>query len=319
MKVSIIEKTDRRKIEEFIRDNEHIINKFYFSTVSADDLIENEVNFYSNGDEKILKYIFYDEELKIIYSLEKLEWDQHIFNRNMWKLNILVNSKLSSELISNFKDDLNKECDVYKIDHISCQVKARDYNKTYVLEQCGFRIVDSIIRFGMDFSINKNLENYDNTFVIRKYRDSDYNEVIKVGKEAFTNYPNRFLNEGTFLRKHCDEMYEEWLVNSTKGFADLLLVAQLDDNILGFSTLKNKKIVSDKEYLIAERQISGVSKASRGLGLNTKMLNEQLIIASKYADYFEVGTQIYNYTSQKTYYKCGLKPIDAYYSFHISL
>ena len=142
---------------------------------------------------------------------------------------------------------------------------------------------------------------------------------MDVAKQAFYDYPNRFRNDTSFRQEQCEKFYLEWISNSMKGFADLIIVAEKEDDILGFSTVKYKKIFYTDNIIVAEGQLAGWLNSCRGYGFNTKMLMKRLAISSQYADFYEVGTQIYNYASQRTFYKCGLKPIDSYFSFHISL
>ena len=318
MEVVITEETNKKHIEEFIRNNEYILNQFYLSRITANEIFINEIENIIDNDESLVKKVYVGKELVCIYILKKLDWDEEVFGRNMWRMNIIANTKLHIKVIKSIKADLKTESRIRNIEHVSSSAKTKDYKTTYALEACGFRLVDSIVRFGYDLeNYKKNNQNFDK-FNVRRYHELDYNKLIKLGTDVFSNYPNRFLNDGTFEKEKCDQMYIEWLKNSIKGYSDILLVAEKDNKILGFSTIKNKRIVKERDIFIAERQISGVSGKSRGLGLNTKMLEKQLELVSNYACFFEVGTQVYNYASQKTYYKCGLKPFDSYYSFHFS-
>src|SRR5690554_7814069 len=114
MEIFINKKSDEKEIKDFIKSNKFIVNRFYLSKVNADEIIENELNNYLNNGERIVKYLYNDDEIKCIYSLEQLDWDQKIFNKNMWKMKILTNSRLTSQITSILKEDIFKESINYK-------------------------------------------------------------------------------------------------------------------------------------------------------------------------------------------------------------
>jgi len=321
MSFKISDRPNNEAMYKLLTKNNYLLNDYYKNIIDKESYVENTINCFINDDFKIVKSILKDNELQGLYSLERLDWDSKVFGRNMWKMKLILNSSIQDD-ISNLKTEFLRECKKLNINHISCQVKSRDNYSTDFLEQIGFKIKDAIIRFGINLE-NYNVENKGNhsydSIRIRSYKDTDYHKVMNIVEEAFNDYPNRFRNDNSFTKEQCKKFYLEWASNSMKGFADLVIVAEAEDRILGFSTLKTKRIHNYEKYMITERQISGVAKASRGLGLNYKMLKEQLLIASKNSTFFEVGTQIYNYVSQRTYYKCGLKPFDSYFSFHMSL
>ncbi len=321
MSFEVTDKVDSENIHKLLRNNKYLLNAYYKKIINKENYIQNEINRYINDDSKIVNFFIKDDELQGLYSLERLDWDSKVFNKNMWKMKLIINTSVSDD-ISNIRNEFYKECKKHSIDHVSCQVKSKDYNSTYFLEQIGFKITDSIIRFGVNlknYEIKNDKDINSNSVVIRRYKDKDYDKVLDVAKQAFYDYPNRFRNDTSFRQEQCEKFYLEWISNSMKGFADLIIVAEKEDDILGFSTVKYKKIFYTDNIIVAEGQLAGVLNSCRGYGLNTKMLMKRLAISSQYADFYEVGTQIYNYASQRTFYKCGLKPIDSYFSFHISL
>ncbi len=321
MSFEVIDNVNIENVHKILRNNKYLLNDYYKKTIDKESYIQSKVNSYINDDFKIVKIILEDGELQGLYSLERLDWDSKVFSRNMWKMELIINTNISDDIYK-LREDLIKECKKHKIDHISCRIRSKDSNSAYFLEQMGFKITGSIIRFGTDLRSYevKNGENNSFTSIsIRPYEDTDYYKVLNVVKEVFYDYPNRFRNDNSFTKKQCEKFYLEWASNSMKGFADLVIVAEKDNNILGFSTLKYKKPFYNDEVVIAEGQLAGVLNTCRGHDLNTQMLIKRLNISHQYADFYEVGTQIYNYASQRTFYKCGLKPMDSYFSFHMSI
>lgn len=319
MQFIITDKIESDKLYTLLDENKYLLNNYYKNVVNKERFIQNEMGNYKNNPDLIIKYFISNNKLKGFYCLEKLDWDSSIFKRNMWKMKVIINDSLLDN-VNEIKSSFIEDCSSNNIDHISCQVKSNDYFTTELLGKLEFKIVDSIIRFGtkLDSKKTKDIISNKDTVNIRQYKIEDYEKVMAVAKKVFENYPNRFFNDGEFNSEECKRMYIEWTKNSLKGFANIVIVSELSEKIIGFSTIKYKKPFSD-EKIISEGQLSGVLSSYRGKGINTKMLKKRLDIASQKADYYEVGTQIYNYASQRTFYKCGLKPIDTYFSFHISL
>lgn len=318
MSFKIVEKVYGEHLYRFLKNNRYLIDEYYRDIVNKDKFLKNEVRKYEEGDFEIVKYFLKDNKIEGLYSLKKLDWDSRLFKKNIWKMKLILNTNIS-HYISRLKSDFIEECNKHDIQHVSCHVKSKDYISAQTLEKIGFKITDTMIRFGINLDTYKRNNNKDDStsIVIRQYEKEDYNKVLNLVKETFKNYPNRFRNDSSFEREKCDEFYLEWARNSMKGFADLIIVAEHNNDIVGFATAKYKKPFNNG-LIVAEGQLAGVLESCRGQGLNTRMLKERLNITSKYADFYEVGTQIYNYGSQRTFYKCGLKPMDSYFSFHIS-
>jgi len=234
----------------------------------------------------------------------------------MWNMKLVLNERVK-ESLNNLRFYFMEDCKKNSIHYITCQVKTRDYNSTCFLENLGFKLTDSIIRFGIKLSkIKEFSDDLTSQITVREYENKDYNGYLNVVNQAFHNYSNRFRNNGSFTDEQCDRFYTEWAKNSVNGFADLVIVAEENNNILGFSTVKYKRPYHNN-LTVAEGQLSGVSGLAREQGVNTMMMKKRLKIASAVADYYEVGTQVYNYASQRSFYGCGLKPFSSYFSFSL--
>ena len=125
MEIFINKKSDEKEIKDFIKSNKFIVNRFYLSKVNADEIIENELNNYLNNGERIVKYLYNDDELKCIYSLEQLDWDQKIFNKNMWKMKILPNSRLTSQITSILRKIYLKNLSITRLNIFLVKLKLR--------------------------------------------------------------------------------------------------------------------------------------------------------------------------------------------------
>lgn len=320
MTLKIENTIDSNVLIKLLSENKYLINDIYINAINKDDFIKHESISYINGDSRVVKYIFSNGKLIGAYILERLNWDSVIFERNMWKMKLILNESIN-ESLQDLKLFFIEDCRKYSIDHISCQINTRDYNSTCFLENLGFMITDSIIRFGtkLDSCKIQELSNdLSSQITVREYESKDYDKYLNLAKQVFCNYSNRFKNDGSFTDEQCERFFTEWATNSAKGFADLVIVAEDNNDIHGFSTVKYKKPYHNN-LIIAEGQLAGVSNLARGRGVNTTMMLKRLLIASSYADYYEVGTQVYNYASQRSFYRCGLRPFDSYFSFHISL
>lgn len=320
MSIKIESVVEDHLLIELLSKNKYLIKDNYINSVNKYDFINNEFYNYLNDDKNIVRYIFLNEKLIGVYILKRLDWDSQIFNKSMWKMKLVLNQEMDG-YSNNLETIFLKDCRQYGIDHISCQVDSRNNNNIRFLEKINFKLTDSIIRFGTrlnNFNIEKLIESLDSKIIIREYENKDYVKYLNLVKQTFYNYSNRFKNDGSFTEEQCEKFYTEWAKNSIEGFADLVIVAENSNELYGFSTLKYKKPYNNK-LVIAEGQLAGVSNFERGQGINTSMMLERLLVASYNADYYEVGTQVYNYASQRSFYRCGLKPFESYFTFHKSI
>ena len=71
--------------------------------------------------------------------------------------------------------------------------------------------------------------------VIRPLRESDLRTLPDIASRS--HQQTRFYADPGFSREHCDEMYRLWVLKSCGGWADHVVVAEMDGQACGYMTI----------------------------------------------------------------------------------
>ena len=100
----------------------------------------------------------------------------------------LVLNERVKESLNNLRFYFMEDCNKNSNHYITCQVKTRDYNSTCFLENLGFKLTDSIIRFGIKLSkIKEFSDDLTSQITVREYENKDYTGELKVVNQACHN------------------------------------------------------------------------------------------------------------------------------------
>jgi GNAT superfamily N-acetyltransferase len=120
----------------------------------------------------------------------------------------------------------------------------------------------------------------------------------------------RFYIDGRFDRSRCDAMYEVWITKSCNGWADHVVVAEVDDAAAGYLTCH-------RHGAAGEIGLVGVAAGHRGAGLGTAMTRAAL---GWFQDHgvstVSVVTQARNAAALRLYQQAGFAVRDIELSFH---
>ncbi len=109
----------------------------------------------------------------------------------------------------------------------------------------------------------------------------------------------RFYFDLHFDRAKCDLLYETWIENSFTGFAQAVLVAEMNAEPVGYITCSSQG---------AESQIGllGVAEKCQGMGLGKQLVESFLAWSVEHgADRATVVTQGRNVSAQRLYQRMG--------------
>ena len=146
--------------------------------------------------------------------------------------------------------------------------------------------------------------------LVRGFRVSDLPALENIAGSSHQD--SRFYQDPHFSRVRCDDFYRTWIRRSCRGWANAVLVAEIDQKAMGYVTC----------------HLSGDGRGSIGLfavdgALRGKGVGRQLVDAS--LDYFrqsratsiEVVTQGRNIRSQRLYQRCGFLPTSMQFWYHL--
>lgn len=246
-------------------------------------------------------------------SLEKLEWDTKHFGAKMYTINQLIGS---CSVRNRLMKTIHEECVNNEIAFLSYRTHTSDMDGIHAAGSNGFSLFDVTVKYAFDFRRQNFTEiNFTPTCKIRMFEKGDLETLVDMAK---TYKDNRFHRDRRLLHR-ADKLYAEWIRNSCKGMADAVLIAEVNGEPVGFTTLKlNKELSNTLGVKINSLVFSAVSPRARGRYIYTSMIYSGLKYFHEEAetDIAELGTLVDNYAVQKAWSRLGFKIVSSACMFH---
>lgn len=256
-------------------------------------------------------------ELVGFVSASRLDWDSKHFGVEMARIEHLVAEDAypkSFDIKLALLSGLLKETLQKHFQHLTAKVHTEDISSVHALESKGFRIMDTRVSYALDLHkgythARRYLSQFDNQYVVREFRESDLKHLKRIARESYVTgriATDRFHADPSLPKEKSDELYVQWIVNSCRGLADIVFVAEIDGIPVGYSTYKilkslNRKI--GKKFVLAE--IGAVAPSARRKGVYRNLISSALDWLAERVDIVERGTQIGNYVVQKVWMGFG--------------
>lgn len=189
--------------------------------------------------------------------------------------------------------------------------RADDASTTRLAEDNDFRLVD--IRMTFEYRAPgaiRGTKGYANCAATVRYaRPEDVHLLRSIARGS--HHDTRFYFDANFPRHLCESLYETWIERSCEGYADVVLVAELDGVPIGYISCH-----LDEESHTGRIGLVGVSSQvwDRGVG-QTLVLNALEWFLTQGVKEVVVVTQGRNYAAQRLYQRCGFltKTVQVWY------
>jgi dTDP-4-amino-4,6-dideoxy-D-galactose acyltransferase len=135
---------------------------------------------------------------------------------------------------------------------------------------------------------------------IRPYHPDDLATLEAIASDSHLD--TRFFTDSLFPRSQARELYRRWIRASCEGFADLVLVAQLQGNAIGYCTchLPTNRVDPGRIGLLA------VASAARGRGVARSLIDmAKAWFADQSISQITVVTQDRNVAALNLYRRSG--------------
>lgn len=216
-----------------------------------------------------------------------LEWDSQFFQRRIARLNRL---RLDHGTVSKSAN----WCRHHRIDCLYFLADSDDPETPRLAEANDFHLTDIRLTFERAVGPEDSARSSDG---IRYAREDDLRTLRAIARTAHGD--TRFYFDGRFGREKCDLLYETWIENSFRGFAQAVLVAEADGQPAAYLTCHLK----DQGSQIG---LVGVGERQRGKGLATKLVRRFLSWSREQgAGRALVVTQGRNLQAQRLYQRNG--------------
>ncbi|HVV68952.1 MAG TPA: GNAT family N-acetyltransferase [Gammaproteobacteria bacterium] len=199
---------------------------------------------------------------------------------------------------------------------IIARVNNKDLAIINSLEEYGFRLKDIQITYQckIDQSCLENFQQNSN-FVIREADTNDIPAVSSIAYASFLNYGHYFA-DARLDKERCGEIYQDWIRNCCidKNFADIVLVATINSNVVGFVAFK---IYNSEGKKYASAAISAVAENYRGKGIYKALIRKSLVwCLENQCKWQEHNILAINYPVSHALCKLGFTVVNAFMTFH---
>ncbi len=286
---SLINYSPYRFIKEL--SNEYLVTK------TVNEPLLNELK-----DENVRVIEIYEKQFVHFFILKKLPWDSTYFGFENYKIvNVLydhLDINILTKVIKTFKNDYCNISEAYYFIDIP--------SEETLLQQAftgnSFRLVESRLNYYYD-----SLKDYKGSsrFKTRLAGENDAEYLKEVAMKKRNNFDR--VHADAFINSDIADSYiGQFAYNSVMGFADFVLVPDIDKNPpIGFLAL-NKPSSIDK-FKVSKLVLAAIDN-SKEKGWLYKLLSESIYLLQDYnVDYLTTITQTSNAPAFKTWEKFGFK------------
>jgi len=220
-----------------------------------------------------------------------LEWDSTFFGLRIARAEPSAVRAERGALVEQWCGANNIDC-VYLLSDVS------DQSTIESAESAGFRLVD--IRMTLDVKLSDAVSAAVGPAhgVVRAASPDDVAALKAIARQSHRE--TRFYADGHFDPRRCDDMYETWIERSCGGWAERVVVAEVEGAPAGYVTCHVRAPGVGQIGLVA------VEASRRGLGLGLVMLDAALHwLVSKNVTNVSVVTQARNVKAVRVYQRAG--------------
>lgn len=216
-------------------------------------------------------------------------WDSEFFGRRIATVTV---NQLTGQSIQ----QILSWCDAERIDCLYFLADSGDPGTVTLAENAGFSLVD--IRVTLERTADRLQSSGQAPSPIRPYQEGDLPNLRNIARVSHRD--SRFYYDKHFPQSRCDALYETWIDKSVHGFADIVLVAVVREEAVGY--------ISCQAPSAGEPQIGlfAIAEHAQGQGLGRELISEGLRwFAQHGASRVTVVTQGRNIRGQRLYQRCG--------------
>ncbi len=223
---------------------------------------------------------------------EFLDWDSQFFGCRIARAKV---HRLDESMINS----ISKWSRFHKIDCLYFLAEADDASTIKLAEYYGLHFVDIRVTLEKQLGTEGNISSA--TPPGNYIRQSTLDDISELRAIAKSNHRySRFYFDMNFPTSLCDALYETWIEKSCNGYADLVLVAEIEGKPVGYISCH----LLDKTK--GQIGLLGVNPNFRGKSFGQVLVNKSLQWFARQGETrVTVVTQGRNCKALRIYQKCG--------------
>jgi dTDP-4-amino-4,6-dideoxy-D-galactose acyltransferase len=250
-------------------------------------------------------------------------WDTEVVGRRVAVIKHLTEADgaRDSDVLDNLLGEVIRHAASRGTECLICKVQTLHFSAIHALERQGFFLVDTLLDFLFDFSrtplgsisLPKRLDG----LRVRPAQPQDLREILAFNERAFARHFGRYHADPKLPPGTGTKVYDQWVRSSFGGWADWILVAEVDDRITGYAMWKKASALEAKHSLdIAHHSLAGIHPDFFGRGLYTALTLEGMRMTQSFAKHLDGPVHVGNYPVHRALQKLGWKIAGARHSFH---
>jgi dTDP-4-amino-4,6-dideoxy-D-galactose acyltransferase len=190
-------------------------------------------------------------------------------------------------------------CQKQAIDCLYFLAEADHAQTARLAEQYNFRFVDVRLTLEREIKTGAVTRQDPARINVRAFQPGDEPALSAIASTSYT--PSRFYFDDCFPRQACARLYQTWIEKSCQGYADQVLVAQIDGEPAGYLTCHLQM-----DTLGGEIGLVGIADKERGSGAGKDLLAAAVDwFSDQGCTSVRVVTQGRNVAAQRLYQRCG--------------
>jgi dTDP-4-amino-4,6-dideoxy-D-galactose acyltransferase len=232
--------------------------------------------------------------VETIEPCQLLPWDSDFFGRRIARATA---HRLAPQTVR----AILEWCEAQAIECVYFLADSDDAETVRLAEDHGFRLLDIRVTLQCDIRERQAGPNDDlpPTISVRHSRQSDVPALQAIARTSYGH--TRFYFDPCFPVESCDALYETWIRRSCEGYADVVLVAEMDERIAGYVSCHMAGNTPQGQIGLV-----GIEAQARGRGVGRVLIDHSLRwFAEQGAEVVSVVTQGRNLAAQRLYQRCG--------------
>jgi ribosomal protein S18 acetylase RimI-like enzyme len=250
---------------------------------------------------------------------KRSEWDSRYFGKEISKIKYIATlgnhhqkRRCGKELLSHLVKISNSKI-------LMVRVHTEDVPIIHALDDCSFQLMDTLVTYSFKFDKNE-MNAFKETCKIVQCKNEATPELSKIARKSFSEAKvatDHFHADDRLDKTKSDTLSEHWIEEACKDKDCMVLVAEIDDHAVGFTSCKIYRHLDNFfNRKIGAMILSAVSPEYRRRGVYTSMIHAGLRWFSSKVDIVELGTQIGNYPVQRAWSQLGFKITRSQYTLH---
>lgn len=251
-------------------------------------------------------------------------WDSRITGQRIGTVKHLAvtpDDRAGAEILHELIDELLRSLAKRGTQCVVCRLQSNELPAIHALEERGFLLMDTLLDFVFDFSRAPietiNLPRRDGQLKIRQAKAADLPNLMGISERAFSGYFGRYHADPQMPLGTATKIYTEWVRSAFQGWADWILVADVEDKAVGYG-LWRKILESEEKHSVGVVvcDIVAIDPEFHGRGLSAPLMLEGMGKARDFARYLIGPVHVSNYPLQHSLQKLGWRISGARHSFH---